>query len=119
MSQHSASSLATLGQDDFAAIHSSHRLGGAPKPPHVPDVSVSADYVTSWLTHGLLEAAVAGEEDALALLREHFDWFNAAPGLPLFLPPAEPTFSPFADRQSEQFVHGHEIYLICTRPRLG
>ena len=82
-------------------------------------MSVSADYVTSWLTHGLLEAAVAGEEDALALLREHFDWFNAAGDLPLFLPPAEPTFSPFADRQSEQFVHGHEVYLICTRPRLG
>ena len=80
---------------------------------------VSADYVTSWLTHGLLEAAVAGEEDALALLRDHFTWFNAASSLPLFLPPAEPTFSPFADRQSEQFVHGHEIYLICTRPRLG
>ena len=118
MSQHSAASLATLGQDDFAAIHSSHRPGGAPSLLTSP-MSVSADYVTSWLTHGLLEAAVAGEEGALALLREHFDWFNAAGVLPLFLPPAEPTFSPFADRQSEQFVHGHEIYLICTRPRLG
>ena len=118
MSQHSAASL-TLGQDDFAAIHTPLIGWGVHPSLLTSPMSVSADYVTSWLTHGLLEAAVAGEEDALALLREHFDWFNSASSLPLFLPPAEPTFSPFADRQSEQFVHGHEIYLICTRPRHG
>ena len=77
------------------------------------------DYVTAWLTHGLLEAAVAGEPDALALLRGHFDWFNGAEDLPLFLPPALPAGTgPFFDsngnsvRKSEQFDHGHEIYLI-------
>ena len=77
------------------------------------------DYVTSWLTHGLLEAAVAGETDALHLLRGHFDWFNTAQNLPLFLPPALPTGKgPFFDsngnsvRNSVQFDHGHKIYLI-------
>lgn len=39
------------------------------------------DYVTAWLTHGLLEAAVAGQTDALDLLRGHFDWFNSAENL--------------------------------------
>ena len=78
------------------------------------------DYVTAWLTHGLLEAAVAGEADALRLLRGHFDWFNSADNLPLFLPPALPNVGvgPFFDenghsvRGSAQFDHGHEIYLI-------
>ena len=78
------------------------------------------DYVTAWLTHGLLEAAAAGEADALELLRGHFDWFNSADNLPLFLPPALPIVGvgPFFDenghsvRGSAQFDHGHEIYLI-------
>ena len=77
------------------------------------------DYVTAWLTHGLLEAAIAGETDALDLLRGHFDWFNSAENLPLFLPPALPEAAgPFFDgngnsvRGSAQFDHGHEIYLI-------
>lgn len=78
------------------------------------------DYVTAWLTHGLLEAAVAGQVDALDLLRGHFDWFNSAENLPLFLPPALPSAGtgPFFDenghsvRGSKQFDHGHEIYLI-------
>lgn len=78
------------------------------------------DYVTAWLTHGLLEAAVAGETGALELLRGHFDWFNSAEDLPLFLPPALPSAGtgPFLDengnsvRGSAQFDHGHEIYLI-------
>ena len=49
------------------------------------------DYVTSWLTHGLLEVAVAmPSSGALSMLRKHFDWFNSAEGLPLFLPPARP-----------------------------
>ena len=77
------------------------------------------DYVTSWLAHGLLEAAVAGETGALDLLRGHFDWFNSAENLPLFLPPALPAGTgPFFDsngnsvRNSVQFDHGHTIYLI-------
>jgi hypothetical protein len=82
------------------------------------------DYVTSWLTHGLLEAAVAGETDALPMLRRHFDWFNAAENLPEYLPPAAQS-TPFfcvgpssgpcgakGRKSNEQFDHGHEIYLI-------
>lgn len=59
------------------------------------------DYVTAWLTHGLLEAAVAGELDALTLLRGHFDWFNGAEELPLFLPPALPA----GTVRSPHFIH--------------
>eukprot|EP00037_Helgoeca_nana_P025722 m.284949 g.284949 ORF g.284949 m.284949 type:complete len:770 (+) comp27028_c0_seq1:139-2448(+) len=70
------------------------------------------DYVTSWLTHGLLEAAVAGESDALSLLRGHFDWFNAAAILPTFLPPAAQTVPFGVSRTSAEFDHGHKIYLI-------
>eukprot|EP00041_Stephanoeca_diplocostata_P036289 m.1317491 g.1317491 ORF g.1317491 m.1317491 type:complete len:820 (+) comp24840_c0_seq35:130-2589(+) len=46
------------------------------------------DYVTSWVTHGLLEAATSGNDKALTVLRRHFDWFNhATTKLPFFLPP--------------------------------
>ena len=46
------------------------------------------DYVTSWMTHGLLEAAGAGLTDALAILRRHYDWFGYAQDeLAQFLPP--------------------------------
>ena len=36
----------------------------------------NANYVRSWITHGLLDAAVAGNPDALPLIRGHLDWFN-------------------------------------------
>ena len=39
-------------------------------------VAENPDYVVSWLTHGLLEAAIAGSSKALPLLRQHFNWFN-------------------------------------------
>lgn len=45
------------------------------------------------------------------LLRAHFDWFNAAENLPLFLPPAPQGRLPFGITHA-QFDHGHEIYLI-------
>jgi hypothetical protein len=72
------------------------------------------DYVTAWLTHGLLEAATAGEDGALDLLRGHFNWFNSADNLPFFLPPAAEgdPFPARAAKKGAQFQHGHEIYLI-------
>ena len=46
------------------------------------------DYVTSWLTHGLLEAAGAGLPQALSILRRHYDYFDYAQDeLAQFLPP--------------------------------
>ena len=46
------------------------------------------DYVTSWMTHGLLEAAGAGLAVALDILRKHYDWFSYAQDeLAQFLPP--------------------------------
>jgi hypothetical protein len=56
------------------------------------------DYVTSWVTHGLLEAASGLPElsdTALRLLRDHFDWFDASDTLPLFLPPLGGAGAPF------------------------
>jgi hypothetical protein len=86
-------------------------------PKNESNYHENPDYVTAWLTHGLLEAAISGDPDALPLLRAHFDWFNTNENLPLFLPPA-PQGLPFSDsngnsvRKSAQFDHGHEIYLI-------
>lgn len=38
--------------------------------------SERAAYTRAWLTHGLLEAAYAGNSKALPLLRGYYDWFN-------------------------------------------
>jgi DUF1680 family protein len=88
-------------------------------PKNESNYHENPNYVTSWLTHGLLEAAISGETDALHLLRDHMNWFNSAENLPLFLPPALPAGTgPFFDsngnsvRGSVQFDHGHTIYLI-------
>jgi hypothetical protein len=43
--------------------------------------------VTAWLTHGLLEASIGGNDKALPLLRGHMNWFNNNSDIPLFLPP--------------------------------
>ena len=46
------------------------------------------DYVTSWMTHGLLEASEAGITKALSILRRHYDFFDYAQDeLAQFLPP--------------------------------
>jgi hypothetical protein len=46
------------------------------------------DYVTSWVTHGLLEAAAGGYPRALTILRAHYDWFDVAGDeLAQYLPP--------------------------------
>lgn len=91
------------------------------------------DYVTSWVTHGLLEAATSGNTRALGILRGHFDWFNHAANLPTFLPPrGGPTEThvqpfpclPMPNRQgsqctqeesqfnNDQYHFGHLDYLI-------
>eukprot|EP00937_MAST-01D_sp_MAST-1D-sp2_P004229 g4229.t1 len=92
-------------------------------PANESTFTENPDYVSAWLTHGLLEAAVGAaavpggngtRDDALGLLRTHFDWFNsgAQSRLAEFLPPA-PQGAPFVtDRRDPQFLSGHKIYLI-------
>jgi DUF1680 family protein len=36
----------------------------------------NANYVRSWLTHGLIDASMSGNNEALQLIRGHLDWFN-------------------------------------------
>jgi len=47
--------------------------------------SERAAYTRAWLTHGLLEAAYAGNAKALPLLRGYYDWFNQQEFLPEML----------------------------------
>ena len=47
--------------------------------------SERAAYTRAWLTHGLLEAAYAGNPKALPLLRGYYDWFNQQTFLPEML----------------------------------
>ncbi|MDR0559443.1 MAG: glycoside hydrolase family 127 protein [Prevotellaceae bacterium] len=46
--------------------------------PHIIDSlrSEEPNYARAWFTHGLLDAAIAGNPKAHALLRGHADWFN-------------------------------------------
>jgi len=46
--------------------------------PHVIDSlrSEEPNYARAWFTHGLIEAAIAGNPKAYGLLRSHADWFN-------------------------------------------
>jgi DUF1680 family protein len=44
--------------------------------------SERAAYTRAWLTHGLLEAAYAGNPKALPMLRGYYDWFNEQSFLP-------------------------------------
>jgi hypothetical protein len=46
--------------------------------PHVIDSlrSEEPNYARAWFTHGLLDAAIAGNPKAYGLLRGHADWFN-------------------------------------------
>ena len=47
----------------------------------------NANYVMSWVTHGLIEASISGHSAALPLIRNHMNWFNYNDQLPLLLPP--------------------------------
>jgi DUF1680 family protein len=47
--------------------------------------SERAAYTRAWLTHGLLEAAYAGNAKALPMLRAYYDWFNQQAFLPVML----------------------------------
>ena len=51
-------------------------------------VRENPNYVTAWLTHGLIEASIGGNTKALPLIREHLNWFNNNTYIPLFLPAA-------------------------------
>lgn len=45
------------------------------------DKSENSNYVRSWLTHGLVDASIAGNDRALKLIRGHLDWFNKWPDI--------------------------------------
>ncbi len=55
-----------------------------PYPPDKP-VSEEPNYARAWLTHGLIDAAIAGNPKAYGLLRGHADWFNQWDLLPRLL----------------------------------
>ena len=40
------------------------------------DFRENANYVRSWITHGLIDASLAGNPQALPLIRGYLDWFN-------------------------------------------
>ncbi|MDR0541609.1 MAG: glycoside hydrolase family 127 protein [Dysgonamonadaceae bacterium] len=46
--------------------------------PHIIDSlrHEEANYARAWFTHGLIDAALAGNPKAYGLLRSHADWFN-------------------------------------------
>lgn len=47
--------------------------------PHIIDSlrSEEPNYARAWFTHGLIDAAIAGNPKAYGLLRGHADWFNS------------------------------------------
>ena len=45
-------------------------------PENKTDSRENANYVRSWITHGLIDASLAGNPQALPLLRGYLDWFN-------------------------------------------
>ena len=50
-------------------------------PEEETDQSENANYVRSWLTHGLIDASIAGNKKSLKLVRGQLDWFNKWPGI--------------------------------------
>ncbi|HZH65899.1 MAG TPA: beta-L-arabinofuranosidase domain-containing protein [Flavisolibacter sp.] len=46
--------------------------------PYKPDSlrSEEPNYARAWLTHGLIDAGISGNQKAYSLLRGHADWFN-------------------------------------------
>ena len=45
-------------------------------PENKTDFRENANYVRSWVTHGLIDASLAGNSQALPLIRGYLDWFN-------------------------------------------
>jgi DUF1680 family protein len=85
-------------------------------PKNETNYHENPNYVTSWVTHGLLEAHAAGQPLALSTLRKHFDWFNYANDLlAQFLPPCSGPGTPggaWSGCSAQARDHGHSIYLI-------
>jgi DUF1680 family protein len=50
-------------------------------PPNTILYSERGGYTRAWVTHGLIEAAYAGNPKAFELLRGYYDWFNHNPYL--------------------------------------
>ncbi|MDR3234348.1 MAG: glycoside hydrolase family 127 protein [Planctomycetaceae bacterium] len=49
-----------------------------PYPPQPGKIrSEEPNYARAWLTHGLIDAAIAGNPKSYGLLRGHTDWFNS------------------------------------------
>ena len=76
------------------------------------------DYVQSWVTHGLMEAAAAGVAGALDVLRGHFNWFNYETDVlarllpPLTAPPGATHPDQTSKCSTHQQTEGHCVYLI-------
>jgi DUF1680 family protein len=47
--------------------------------------SERAGYTRAWVTHGLIDAGIAGNPKAFDLLRGYYDWFDTCPYLPKLL----------------------------------
>jgi hypothetical protein len=45
-------------------------------PENETGLRENANYVRSWITHGLIDAGAVGNSQALPLIRGHLDWFN-------------------------------------------
>jgi len=45
-------------------------------PENETDSRENANYVRSWITHGLIDASLAGNPQALPLIRGYLEWFN-------------------------------------------
>ena len=45
-------------------------------PENKTDFRENANYVRSWVTHGLIDTSLAGNSQALPLIRGYLDWFN-------------------------------------------
>ena len=99
---------ALAGEDGFAMAFLRNETNSHENP----------DYVQSWVTHGLLEAAASGLSGALQVLRKHFDWYNYETDvLARQLPPlTAPPGANHPDRTSKCSTHqrmeGHCVYLI-------
>jgi hypothetical protein len=82
------------------------------------------DYTTSWTVHGFLEAAIAGNQKALSMIRKHMNVFNNHTLIPTFLPPdggnwpyqnPEGPWPPGFDNKTQSgsgTMTGHTVYLI-------
>ena len=68
--------------------------------------SEEPNYARAWFTHGLIEAAIAGNPKAYGLLRRHADWFNHWEMLPKLI---------YHQQQQPSRTHCQHADLLYTR----